>query len=94
MPAVGIGDWVRRENLAVWHLVESVVAGDAIARCGLRLSHEATKTGGELLVAIFVPGREPRCHACAGRWMDFGNLDNGLRQRSSGQRLPLCRAGR
>lgn len=34
-----IGDWVRRRGK--WHLVESVVAGAAITRCGKRM-----ETGG------------------------------------------------
>lgn len=33
-----IGDWVRRvDRPSKWHLVESVVEGDAITRCGRRM---------------------------------------------------------
>ncbi len=33
-----IGDWVRRKGLK-WHLIESIIAGDAITKCGRRLDH-------------------------------------------------------
>lgn len=33
-----IGDWVRRRRVgAKWHVVESVIAGDAVTRCGRRM---------------------------------------------------------
>ena len=33
-----IGDWVRRRRAgAKWHLIESVIAGDAVTRCGRRM---------------------------------------------------------
>lgn len=36
-----IGQWVKRPELRKWHRVESVVAGDAVTKCGRRLSDEA-----------------------------------------------------
>ncbi len=39
MSALAIGSWVRRTGLrdGKWHIVESVVAGDAFLRCGKRM---------------------------------------------------------
>lgn len=34
-----VGQWVRRQGQK-WHLVESVVADDAVTRCGRRLRNE------------------------------------------------------
>lgn len=41
-----IGWWVRRLNgrkdrATKWHLVDSVVAGDAFTRCGRRMKHDS-----------------------------------------------------
>jgi hypothetical protein len=47
---MNIGDWVIRERRRHAHLVESVIADDAITRCGRRL-HDEPNTRGELLVA-------------------------------------------
>ena len=33
-----IGKWMRRTNGGKWHLIESVVAGDAITKCGRRMA--------------------------------------------------------
>lgn len=35
---VVIGNWVRRHGRGKWHVVESVVAGDAITKCGRRMA--------------------------------------------------------
>lgn len=51
MSELQIGQWVRRayEGTALvangpkWHLVESVVAGDAVTRCGRRLRDDPAK---------------------------------------------------
>lgn len=33
-----IGNWIRREERGTkWHVVESIVAGDAITKCGRRM---------------------------------------------------------
>jgi hypothetical protein len=48
MRLYGIGDWIQRQNLRVPHLIESIVSGDVVTRCGRRLRDEPTKTGGPL----------------------------------------------
>lgn len=37
MSNIVIGSWVRRDQ-GKWHRVESIVAGDAITRCGRRMT--------------------------------------------------------
>ena len=37
-----IGAWVRREGVTMGHLVESIIAGDAVTRCGRRMKDELT----------------------------------------------------
>ena len=37
-----IGDWVRRTGRK-WHLVESIIDGDAILKCGRRMGVEPGK---------------------------------------------------
>lgn len=32
-----IGSWVKRKPRQKWHRVDSIVAGDAVTRCGKRL---------------------------------------------------------
>lgn len=59
-----IGDWVIRENRGVAHLVESVVSGDTVTRCGRRLADEPTQTGGPLVP--FVLGSRSICRTCIG----------------------------
>jgi hypothetical protein len=52
-----IGDWVRRprgSGRQKWHLVESVVAEDAVTRCGRRMDR-VTPSGGELQVSDVMP---------------------------------------
>jgi hypothetical protein len=46
---IDVGTWVRRRGrrMGKWHLVESVVAGDAFTRCGRRMRNEPVE--GELL---------------------------------------------
>jgi hypothetical protein len=51
-----IGDWVTRTKRGLPHLVESVVAGDVITKCGRRLSNEPTKTGGGLMLSVRTAG--------------------------------------
>lgn len=46
---LAIGSWVRRARLHKWHLVESVIAGDAVTRCGRRMDR-GTGSGGGLEV--------------------------------------------
>ena len=59
---MNIGDWVSRSALKVPHLVESIVSGDIVTRCGRRMSNEPTKTGGQL---VLDPFHRP-CRICAG----------------------------
>jgi len=49
-----IGDWIRREGRPIWHLVESVIADDAVAACGRRMPNEDNSRGG---IVIFVTNR-------------------------------------
>lgn len=32
-----IGNWIKRGRQQKWHLVESIVAGDAFTKCGRRM---------------------------------------------------------
>jgi hypothetical protein len=62
-----IGDWIRRRG-GKWHLVESVVADDAITRCGRRMDR-VTISGGELQVSDVMPltrmiGQPQNCRRC------------------------------
>jgi hypothetical protein len=57
---VQIGQWAMRSRYRIGHLVESIVAGDAITRCGRRLTDERT-TGGDLEPAPF---GTPKCRQC------------------------------
>ena len=43
-----IGDWIARRSSHTAHLVESIISGDAITRCGRRMADEPN-TGGELV---------------------------------------------
>jgi hypothetical protein len=54
-----IGHWVKRHRLTVAHLVESVVAGDAVTRCGRRLHEHASR--GPLVDADYWT---PKCMGC------------------------------
>ena len=62
---MNIGDWVQREKRGVPHLIESIVSGDVVTRCGRRLSDELTKTGGRLEVTISTLHEGgSRCQVC------------------------------
>ena len=51
MTRVFISSWVRRVRPGgKWHLVESLVADDAITRCGKRMRDEPTSRGEPLEV--------------------------------------------
>jgi len=61
---MNIGDWVRRRSTK-WHLVDSVVAGDAFTRCGRRMR----KDGLRLEVSDVMPltrmiGQPQLCRQC------------------------------
>lgn len=63
---MNIGVWVRRERWGKkWHLVESVIADDAITRCGRRLTNEK----GPLEISPVMPltrmiGQPQLCKQC------------------------------
>lgn len=56
---VGIGEWVMREHYGIGHLVESLIAGDAVTRCGRRMTDRTT--GGLLLVSPFGTRKCRKC---------------------------------
>lgn len=56
-----IGTWVKREKRQHWHLIESLVANDAVTRCGRRLRDEPNSRGG--LTFTDYPG-PPICEGC------------------------------
>lgn len=61
-----IGDWVRRKGLK-WHLVESIIDGDAITKCGRRLEHSNSdryETSGDMPLTRMV-GQPQDCKLCA-----------------------------
>jgi hypothetical protein len=58
-----IGTWVKREQRETWHLVESLVAHDAITKCGRRMHDEANSRGG--LVFSDAPAWSVRCDGCS-----------------------------
>lgn len=50
LPSTGLTDEairrrVRRPTRGRWHLVESVIAGDAVTRCGRRMAHAGLTLG-------------------------------------------------
>ena len=59
-----IGTWVKREKRRNWHFVESLVAGDAVTKCGRRLADEENSRGG--LVYSDAPGIGLECKGCQG----------------------------
>ena len=59
---MNIGDLVVRQRLNIAHLVESVVAGDIVTKCGRRMTDEPTKTGGPLV--LVGPLHQRVCQAC------------------------------
>jgi hypothetical protein len=63
---MNIGSWVRRPG-GKFHLVESIVAGDAITHCGRRM--DRTNRNGELEVSEVMPltrliGQPQNCRGC------------------------------
>jgi hypothetical protein len=64
MAAMQIGSWVRRSGKNTkWHLVESIVAGDAFTRCGRRLRDpDLDVSGFEVLTRAI--GQPQNCRYC------------------------------
>jgi hypothetical protein len=67
--SVHIGQWVRRERRGVPHLVESVIAGDAITRCGRRMTDEPNSNGLLMLADFGVR----KCRQCVSEREIGGN---------------------
>jgi len=68
---MNVGDWVRRQRSgAKWHLVESVIAGDAVTNCGRRMRpRSATHAIAPLQVSPIMPltrmiGQPQLCQDC------------------------------
>lgn len=78
MRQLAIGDWVQRVYAlsgyaaTKWHLVDSVVAGAAITRCGRRMeSHTPARSGNRLEASPVRPltraiGQPQLCKRCDG----------------------------
>jgi hypothetical protein len=68
---VTIGQWVQRNTKgAKWHLVESVVAGDAVTKCGRRMDSRTRSEGIGLEVSDVQPltrmiDQPQLCRACS-----------------------------
>jgi hypothetical protein len=58
---IAIGQWVKRQRLTVAHLVESVVADDAVVRCGRRMRDEANSRG----LLVEAEYWTPKCVQCS-----------------------------
>ena len=59
---MNIGDWVQREKRGVPHLIESIVAGDVVTKCGKRLRDEPNRDGGLVKAPLFAVF--DRCKNC------------------------------
>jgi len=61
-----IGNWIRRNRAAAkWHIVESVVSGDAITRCGRRMRNEAPFTLSIVEPLTRLIGQPQNCRQCS-----------------------------
>jgi len=74
-----IGDWIRRVRVntdavfvarSKWHVVESIVAGDAITKCGRRMQPKTLSGGYGLDISEVEPltrmiGQPQLCENCA-----------------------------
>ena len=47
-----IGNWVKRPR-GKWHLIETIIAGDAVTKCGRRM--DRTNADGKLEVSDVMP---------------------------------------
>jgi hypothetical protein len=64
MTELVIGDWIVRQKLRIPHLVESLIEGDVITKCGRRMADEPN-SGGPLLLAVMEAGFTSRaCQMC------------------------------
>ena len=62
--ALTIGSWVRR-NKGKWHVVESVIANDAITYCGRRLDDERGLEYSSTMPLTRMIGQPQLCKVCA-----------------------------
>ena len=69
---MNVGQWIRREESHTkWHLVESIVAGDAITKCGRRMEPKTRSTPSRgLEISDVVPltriiGQPQLCENCS-----------------------------
>ena len=62
-----IGQWVRRSGTK-WHLIDSVVAGDAFTRCGRRMRDPGLETSDNMPLTRMI-GQPQLCKQC-----DHGGL--------------------
>jgi hypothetical protein len=60
---MNIGDWVQREKRGVPHLVESIVSGDVVTKCGKRMRNEPNRDGG-LTRASLIDEVFNKCRSC------------------------------
>lgn len=60
MTAFAIGDWVMRVRYGVAHVIESTIAGDAVTRCGRRMTDQPTNGG----VLQRAPFGTRQCRSC------------------------------
>lgn len=60
---IAIGTWVRRKPRQKWHLIESVIANDAVTRCGRRLEDPFADTS-EVEPLTRMIGQPQLCQAC------------------------------
>ncbi len=73
-----IGQWVRRKG-GKWHIVESIVAGDAITKCGRRLRDEVELQVSDVMPLTRAIGQPQLCKAGCDRpgMVVFNNEDDG-----------------
>jgi hypothetical protein len=65
MVEIAIGKWVRRERPeAKWHVVESVIAGDAITHCGRRMADPGLEVS-EVEPLTRLIGQPQNCKRCS-----------------------------
>jgi hypothetical protein len=60
---LAIGQWVKLPGKRKWHVVESLIAGDAITRCGRRLRDEAGLQVSALMPLTRMIGQPQLCKA-------------------------------
>ena len=79
---MNIGDWVRRPPRGKFHLVESVVAGDVITRCGRRMADDNPFEVRDVMPLTRLIGQPQLCKAGCDRpgMVVFNNEDDASTQ--------------